>query len=107
MNVTVPVGANTATVAVLDANGSDITGSCQITATSSDPTEIQIGTPDAATPNVIPFTALVAGGTATVTYQASNNAGTIMQSDTLTIAETAPSTMTVTYGATIPGTRKQ
>lgn len=102
MNVTVPTGPNTATLQVLAADGSDVTGSCTITATSSDPTIIQIGNPDASTPNVIPFTALLAGDTADVTYTATNAAGSTTQTDTLTIAEPAPAGMTVTYGSVIP-----
>lgn len=100
--VTVPLGPNSASVQVLDANGADITGSCAITATSSDPTQVAIGNPDPSTPNVIPFTALVAGGTADITYDANNAAGDLQQTDTLTIQVTAPGSMLITYGATIP-----
>src|SRR6516164_569650 len=91
-SVTVPTGANTATVQVLDATGADITGSCSIAATS----------PDATTPNVIPFTAMKPGGTATVTYVATNSQGNTQEVDTLTIQITAPASMTVTYGTVIP-----
>jgi hypothetical protein len=101
-NIVVPVGPNTATVQVLDANGVDITGSCSITATSSDPTVVAIGNPDATTPNVIPFTALVPNGTATVTYTASNAAGTFSQSDNIQVFVTAPASMMITYGTTVP-----
>ena len=101
-SVTVPTGANTATVQVLDATGADITGSCSIAATSSDSTVVQIGSPDAATPNVIPFTAMKPGGTATVTYVATNSQGNTQEVDTLTIQITAPASMTVTYGTVIP-----
>jgi hypothetical protein len=100
-NVTVPVGANTATVQVLDANGVDISGSCVITATSSDPTVIQIGSPDPTTKNVIPFTALVPNGTADVVYDASNSAGDLQQTDTLTVAVTAPASMLIVYGTSV------
>ena len=100
--VTVPMGPNSASIQVLDANGGDITGSCAIVATSSDPTQIAIGNPDPATPNVIPFTSLVAGGTADITYDASNALGDVQQTDTLTIQVTAPGSMIVTYGAAIP-----
>lgn len=100
--VNVPMGANSAAVQVLDANGADITGSCAITATSSDPTQVAIGNPDPSTPNVIPFTALVAGGTADITYDANNSAGDLQQTDTLTIVVTAPGSMLITYAATIP-----
>jgi hypothetical protein len=108
MELTVPVGPNTATVQVLDANGVDITGSCSIVAVSSDPTTIQIGSPDATTPNVIPFTALVPGvsGT-TISYTASNSAGQVVQVDTLDVQITAPASMVVTYGTTIPTVAKQ
>jgi len=100
--VVVPVGANTATVQVLDANGTDITGSCSITAVSSDPTQVAIGTPDVTTPNVIPFTGLIPGGTATITYTATNSAGNVVQIDTLQIQLTAPASMVILYGATLP-----
>ena len=100
--VTVPLGPNSATVQVLDANGADITGSCAITATSSDPTQVAIGNPDPASPNVIPFTALVAGGTADITYDANNAAGDLQQTDTLVIQVTAPGSMLITYAASIP-----
>jgi hypothetical protein len=86
----------------LDATGADITGSCSIAATSSDSTVVQIGSPDAATPNVIPFTAMKPGGTATVTYVATNSQGNTQEVDTLTIQITAPASMTVTYGTVIP-----
>lgn len=99
--ITVPSGPNTATVQVLDANGADITGTCTITATSSDPTVIQIGSPSASTPNVIPFTALMPAGTADILYDASNSAGDIQQTDVITVAVTAPASMTVTYGTVI------
>ena len=101
MNVTVPPGPNTATIQVLDANGTDISGSCQVAAVSSDPTQVQIGTPDAATPDVIPFTSLVPGGTANITYTATNSAGSIQQVDTLTIEVTTPTSMVVTYGTSV------
>lgn len=100
--VNVPMGANSATVQVLDANGADITGSCAITATSSDPTQVAIGNPDPTTPNVIPFTALVAGGVADITYDANNSAGDLQQTDTLTVVVTAPGSMLLTYAASIP-----
>jgi hypothetical protein len=102
MNVTVPTGANTATVQVLDANGADITGSCTLQVASSDSTIIQIGSPDAASPNVIPFTALGEGGSADVSYTATNAEGQVVQTDTLTVAVTAPASMVITYGTTVP-----
>jgi hypothetical protein len=105
--VIVPVGPNTATVQVLDANGSDITGSCTITAVSSDPTQLAIGNPDATTPNVLPFTAITPGGSVTVDYEAANAQGNVIQTDTIQIEVTAPSSMVITYGATLPATAAQ
>jgi hypothetical protein len=100
---TVPAGANSATLQVLDANGVDITAGCSVAAVSSDSTVIAIGNPDPTTPNVIPFTAVGAeGSSATVTYTATNSAGSTQQVDTLTITVTAPATINVTYGTTIP-----
>lgn len=104
MQLVVPVGPNTATVQVLDPTGSDITGSCTITAVSSDPTVIQVGNPDAATPNIIPFTALVPASTADVTYTATNSAGQVVQTDNLSVEVTAPTSMVITYGTTVPST---
>ena len=102
-NVIVPSGPNTATVQVLDANGADITGTCSIAATSSDSTVVSIGSPDPATPATLPITAVGApGSTATLTYTAMNSAGTVTQTDTLTVQITAPATMVITYGTTIP-----
>ena len=102
-NVIVPSGPNTAMVQVLDANGADITGTCSIAATSSDPTVVQVGSPDPATPATLPLTAVGApGSTATISYVSMNSAGTITQSDTLTVQITAPATMVITYGTTIP-----
>jgi hypothetical protein len=100
--VVVPPGPNTATVQVLDANGADITGSCSITAVSSDPTVVQVGSPDASTPNVIPLTALKEGGACTITYTGSNAMGSATQTDNVSVALTAPASMTVVYGATVP-----
>jgi hypothetical protein len=105
--VTVPTGSNAATVQVLDMNGSDITGSCVITATSSDSTVIQIGNPDPTTPNIIPFTALTGGGTATITYDASNASGQVSQTDSITVAVVAPGSMVVVYSASIPTKHKK
>jgi len=105
--VVVPVGPNTATIQVLDANGSDITGSCTITAVSSDPTVLAIGNPDATTPNVIPFTSNTPGGSVTVDYEAANASGNVIQTDTIQIEITAPSSMLITYGATLPQTAAQ
>jgi hypothetical protein len=102
MNVTVPTGPNTATVQVLDANGADITGSCAITASSSDPTVVLVGNPDPASPNVIPLVGLTAGSSADVTYTGANASGTTTQTDTITVAVTAPAGMVVTYGTSIP-----
>jgi hypothetical protein len=92
---------------VLDATGADITGSCSINAVSSDSTQVAIGNPDPTTPNVIPFTALVPGGTATITYTAANSAGNVMQTDTLQIQVTAPASLTIIYAASIPPTPAQ
>ena len=100
--LTVPVGPNSATVQVFDPNGADITGSCTITATSSDPTVVQIGSPDPTQPAVIPFTSLVPGGTATISYTATNAAGEVDETDTINIQITAPASMTIMYGTTIP-----
>jgi hypothetical protein len=100
--VVVPVGPNSASVQVLDANGADITGSCSINAVSSDSTMVAIGNPDPTTPNVIPFTALVPGGTADITYTAVNSAGQVTQTDTLQIQVTAPTSLVITYAATMP-----
>jgi len=99
--VVVPVGANSASVKALDQNGSDVTSSCQIQAVSSDPTVIQIGTPDATTPSTIPFTALKIGA-ATISYTATNDQGSAQYSDTLDVQAAAPASMTVTYGTTMP-----
>jgi hypothetical protein len=108
VSVIVPSGANSATVQVLDANGADITGSCSIAAVSSDPTVVQIGSPDATTPNIIPFTAVGApGSTATITYTATNPAGSVEEVDTLTVQVTAPASMVVTYGTTVPAAAKR
>jgi hypothetical protein len=48
-----------------------------ISAVSSDPTVIQIGTADASTPNIIPWTALQSGAMATITYTAAGPGGTV------------------------------
>jgi hypothetical protein len=102
MNVTVPLGVNAATVQVLDANGSDITAGCTITAVSSDPSVIQIGNPNAANPNIIPFTALKEGSTATIDYTATNSAGEVSQTDSVTVTVTAPASMVIVYTTTVP-----
>jgi hypothetical protein len=102
MNLIVPLGSNTATVKALDANGGDVTASCTFLAESSDPTVIQIGNPDATTPNVIPFTALMAGSTANITYTATDEAGSITATDTLTVSVNAPASLTIVYGAVLP-----
>jgi hypothetical protein len=102
MTIVVPTGANSAEVQVLDANGADISGTCQLQAESSDPTVIQIGNPDATTPNLIPFTALQPGATATIKYTATNSVGNVSQTDTLQVEVTTPSSMKVTYGTTLP-----
>jgi hypothetical protein len=98
----VPVGPNSATVKVLDANGADITAGCTISAESSDSAAIAIGNPDAASPNVIPFTALEEGASATITYQAVNSVGQVTQTDTLQVQVSGPASMQVTYGTTLP-----
>jgi hypothetical protein len=95
----VPLGANAATVQILDAQGNDITSTCTITAQSSDPTVLAVGTPTS--PNVIPFTALKEGGSATLSYTAVNNAGQIQEVDTLDVVVTAPASMNVTYAQTV------
>ena len=100
-DINVPLGPNAATVKVLDQTGADITGSCSIAAVSSDPTQIQIGNPDPTTPNVIPFTALVEGGSASVQYTASNSAGQVVQSDTLHIQAATPTSMQITYQSSL------
>ncbi|MBA0085743.1 MAG: hypothetical protein HRJ53_12165 [Acidobacteria bacterium Pan2503] len=100
--VTVPEGPNSATVKVLDGTGADITGSCTINAVSSDSTIVQIGNPDPTMPSVIPFTALVPGGSATIMYTATNSAGEIDQTDTINIQITAPASMVIVYAATLP-----
>jgi hypothetical protein len=102
MNIVVPLGPNSAAVQVLDQSGADITGSCSISAVSSDPTQVQIGSPDPSTPNVIPFTSLVEGGTADINYSASNSAGQVQQTDTISIQAAAPTSMKIVYGTTIP-----
>jgi len=100
--VTVPVGPNSATVKVLDGTGADITGSCTINAVSSDSTQVQIGNPDPTMPSVIPFTALVPGGSASITYTATNSAGEVDQTDTLHIQITSPASMVIVYAASLP-----
>jgi hypothetical protein len=101
--VTVPTGPNTATIKVLDANGADITGTCSFVASSSDPTVVAVGNPDATTPNVIPLNAVGApGSSCNITYQAMNSAGQIEQVDTVTLQLTSPASMVVTYGSVIP-----
>jgi hypothetical protein len=92
---------------VLDANGADITGSCTITAVSTDSTVIQIGTPDPTTPATIPFTANTPGSSADVTYSASNAAGEVQQTDTLNVQVTAPASMLITYGTTVAVHKKK
>jgi hypothetical protein len=102
--VVVPMGVNEAYVSVLDQYGNDITGSCTITAASSDPTVIQIGTTDASRPSTIPFTALTTGGKATVQYAATNPMGQVQQTDTLQVEVIAPSSMLVSYKTTLAPT---
>jgi len=101
--VTVPTGSNGAKVQVLDQNNppNDITAACKILAVSSDPTVVQIGqAPSGAAPGVIPFTGLKAG-TATITYTATNDQGSVMETDTLTVEVATPTSMTVTYLSTL------
>jgi hypothetical protein len=99
--VQVPLGANQATIDVLDGSGNDVTSTCTFSAVSGDPTTVAIGTPAAGTPNVIPFTSLKEGGSTTITYTAVNSGGQIVETDTLNIVVTAPASMTVTYDDTI------
>ena len=96
------LGPNTATRKVLDGSGDDITGTSTYAATSSDPTAVSIGTPSTSTPNVIPFTSLKEGGSSTLTITATNTAGNVVNTDTLSIVITAPSSITVTYATTVP-----
>jgi hypothetical protein len=95
----IPLGANAATVQILDAQGNDITSTCTITAQSADPTIVAVGTPTS--PNVIPLTALKEGGSTTVSYTAVNSAGQIVETDTLNVVVTAPATINVTYAQTV------
>src|ERR1700758_131250 len=97
----VPLGPNSATIKVMDKDGNDITGTCTFSAVSADPTIITIGTPDAGSPNVIPFNSLVEGKGTTIAYTATNSAGQIVETDTLNIVVTAPASMVVTYATTI------
>jgi hypothetical protein len=103
MNITVPTGANSADVQVLDSNGADITGTCTITAESSDPSVVAIGNPDPASPAMIPFNVVGAeGSTADIVYTATNASGNVAQTDVLVVAVTVPTSMVITYGTTIP-----
>jgi hypothetical protein len=103
MNITVPTGQNSAKVQVLDSNGADITGTCAITAESSDPSVLAIGNPDPASPATIPFNVVGAeGSSADIVYTATNASGNVAQTDTLTVAVTVPTSMLITYATTIP-----
>jgi len=99
--VNIPFGANSAKIIVLDAQGNDITSTCTLTATSSDPTVVAIGTPGAGAPNVIPFTALKENASCTITYVAVNASGQIQEVDTVNVVVPAPASMSVTYSSTV------
>ena len=99
--VNIPYGTNQASVQVLDAQGNDITSTCTITATSSDPTVVAVGTISPGFPSLVPLTGLKEGGSCQITYNAVNFEGQIQEVDSLTVVVSAPASMKVSYQFTV------
>jgi hypothetical protein len=101
LNVNVPSGPNAVSTQVFDQFGNDITGSCTLTASSSNPAGVAVGAAAGGDPDTIPLTDGPAGQSAEITYVASNAEGQIQDVDTLNVVPTAPATMVRTYQYTI------